>query len=107
MNNKDKILKALAGVSDNLNNEIQYYLDVYSILDADYTAIDALNDAYDLAVDNNDRSIINEVHTIYINCGFVVPVDITKVISTGKKYYFRRNSIYYDCVYSWEQFILL
>lgn len=45
------------------------------------------------------------VKQIYIEIRFCVPVDINKIFSTGKKYWFKLNGIYYDCISSWEQFI--
>ena len=101
---KDQIYNVIQSAPKELKNEIDYFINQY-FYDPDYTLLDAFNDALMLAEDNNDKVIFNQCKPILINMGYCEPIDITKVFSTGKKYWFKYNGIYYDVVCSWEKFI--
>jgi hypothetical protein len=103
MTNREKILNAIENAPKELHNEISYFMED----NEDYCLIDAFDDAAVLAEEyaSVDKKIWNAVKEIYIKTGYCVPVDIKKVVSTGKKYWFKMNGVYYDCISSWEQFI--
>jgi hypothetical protein len=106
MANREKILEAILLAPEELLIELNHFMEVYEDV-KDYTLIDAFDDAASLAEEYAlvDKKMWNLYKQIYVKIGYCIPVDIIKVVSTGKKYWFKMNGIYYDCICGWEQFI--
>ena len=117
ISNRQKLLNALSHCNKELFAEIMYQLedvdhgeedeeeDDYS-LNA-YDIVDAFEDAADLISSEKDwKHLFKYLKDIYIEIGYAVPVDITKVhVMGGPKYWFIKNGQHYDVEDSWSSWI--
>jgi hypothetical protein len=115
MANRDKLIQAIETSHSKLKEEIMYHLeDVDHGQDEgenlDYDIVNAFEDAMNTIEDNNDyKDIQPYLKDLFIKIGYAVPktreeIDRT-IITSGKKYWFKKNGIFYDSVDSWERWI--
>jgi len=89
-----------------LMEEMNYFLYQYEDTEEGYDIVDAFDDALDLAEEYNDRKLLNLMRDILFNCGYIEEVDIEKiVVSSGKKYWFKKNGKYYDVKESFQSWL--
>lgn len=98
MKHKEKLTEALKNVSEKLRSELDYYMNDVEHED-EYGICDAFDDAVEIL------GVNKEIKQIYIAIGYAVTVDITKVFSTGKRYWFMLDGKHYDCVSGWSEWI--
>jgi hypothetical protein len=99
--NRSNLNNRLNNISDELKEELDYYLDIEH--EEPYDISDAFDDYMTIIL--NDK-LTKEMQQILIDVGYTVEVDIRKVqVSHGKKYWFKRNGKYYDALDSWEAWI--
>lgn len=103
MNNREKIIAALQGVTGELKKELDFRMNDIEH-EGEYDLADAFDDAIDYS-DGHRPKLFNTIKPILISVGYCIPVDIKRVSSTGRKFWFKKGGIYYDCVCSWEQWI--
>lgn len=101
--NREKLLRELQNISPELKAELDYRMNDVGH-EGEYDIVDAFEDAMDFA-DEQDAKLFNHIKQILISIGYVIPVDIKNVFSTGKKYWFIKGGVHYDCVCSWGQWI--
>lgn len=98
MKHAQKLTEILNGkVSDNLRSELDYFMDLEH--EDEYNICDAFDDAVEIL------GVTKEIKQIYIAIGYAVTVDITKVVSNGKPYWFKLDGKHYDCVSGWTEWI--
>jgi hypothetical protein len=87
----NRILAALEFVNSAvLNEEIEHQLSV-DREEPGYTIGHALDDLYDIAVDNNDRSVMTPARKVLVELGcyrHISDEELSRTFSTGKKYDF-------------------
>lgn len=106
MNNKEKLIKAIENTHPSLKEEIIYQLEDVEHEDKTYDIADAFEDAMDLIESQKDKDLFNYLKNLFIEIGYAVPVDISEVlVSGGKKYWFKKNGIYYDAIESWQSWV--
>ena len=103
--NKEKVLGLIPTLSKYSRDEINYHLnDVDHEEIPDYGMIDAFEDAAE-SLERMVGRVPADLKKFYIDLGYCVAVDITKVVSTGKKYWFIYEGQHFQVVDSWENWI--
>lgn len=111
MNNREKLINRLQDVSEELKKELDHFLNGVDHEDfsdeREYDLADAFEDAANLADEypKESRKLIKEIRQIYKDLGYVEVIDITKVVSTGKPYWWKEGGNHYQCITHWEQWI--
>lgn len=108
ISNRQKLLNALSHCNKELFAEIMYQLeDVDHDEDEEYDLVDAFEDAADLiSTEKSWKHLFKYLKDLYIEIGYAVPVDITKIhVFGGPKYWFIKNGQHYDVVDSWSSWI--
>lgn len=100
--NRDKVIKLISeSQHKNLLDELDYFMEIER--EDKYDQADALNDAYDFALENNERTLIKEIRLILIEADYYVkrPVKPTSC----RDFRITVNKTKYDCVSGWEEWI--
>jgi hypothetical protein len=105
MSNREKLITRLSNISDKLKAEVDYYMnDVEHEEIPDYDLANAFEDYVDLVLQGKTPPI--EVRRIYIDIGYAIETDITKVqVNSGSKFWFKHVDKHYQCVSGWEDWV--
>lgn len=106
MSNRRKLIEAIQNCNARLRAEIHYHFYEVEHEEPEYDMADAFDDAAS-NIEENMPELENVLRDFYISIGYVTEVDTTKVISTGKKYWFKRLGKHYECVTHWEEWIAI
>lgn len=107
MRNRDKLIKLINAIehcSPILKAEIYYHYEEVEHEDSNYDIADAFEDAADLM--ESDLSLFKYLKEIYIEIGYAIPVDVSKIQAVGgPKYWFIKDGQHYECADSWNNWI--
>lgn len=105
MNNRQRVIEAIGIANAKLRNEIHYHFYEVEHENESYDMADALEDTASL-IESEDTPLPKILlYDFYIHIGYAVEIDITRVTSTGKKYWFKRFGKHYDPIEGWESWI--
>ncbi len=115
MSNRNKLIRAIETAHPKLKEEIMYHLENVDHgqdegKNLDYDIVNAFEDAMDTIEDNDEfKDLIPHLKNLFIKIGYAIPISkevfSRTVVTSGKKYWFKRNGIYYDVADSWENWL--
>ncbi len=104
--NREKVTAAIKNADAKLVAEINYHLNDVNHEDDNYDIVDAFEDAANLIEDSPIKELLKPLYRLYIEIGYAVECDITKVtVTSGKRYWFKMDGKHYNPISSWEQWI--
>lgn len=108
MSNREKLAGAIETAHPKLKEEIRYQLEDVDH-EEDYDIVDAFEDAMDSIEATKDKELMKYLKDFFIQIGYAVPIseeEMSKMyVSGGKKYWFKKNGIFYEAIDSWRRWI--
>ena len=99
---RERVIKLVAlSTNIKLTNELNYFMEEERAYR--YDLADALNDAYDLAEENNDRGLIKVIRIILIEAGYYVKQPVKP--TSCRDFRVTVNKVKYDCISGWDGWI--